>query len=149
MLTEIARVIKLDEHNAWCEADCKTVCGSCQASKGCGVPLVDKLFNPRPVSIMVKHNTCLEVGDKVEVGIDKSAFLRSSLLVYLLPVIFMIGFALFAQWLNSETMSYNEAIVIGYALIGLIFGFLCVYVISRKLAMNTAFQAVLIRKIEN
>ena len=134
MLTEIANVIKVDGHQAWCEADRKTVCGSCQASKGCGVPLIDN-------------------------GVDKSAFLHSSLLVYLLPIIFMLVFAMIAQGVSVdsviaeanviETMGYNEAIIIAYALAGLIFGFFCVYVISRKLATNAAFQAVLIRKIEN
>ena len=159
MLTEIANVIKVDGHQAWCEADRKTVCGSCQASKGCGVPLIDNIFSPKPVNIRIKHDNCLKIGDRVEIGVDKSAFLHSSLLVYLLPIIFMLVFAMIAQGVSVdsviaeanviETMGYNEAIIIAYALAGLIFGFFCVYVISRKLATNAAFQAVLIRKIEN
>lgn len=155
MLKEIARVTRTSERHAWVSAQRKSGCGGCDSSTGCGVSIVDRMFSPRETEIRIMHDNAVKPGDLVEVGIEESAFIRSSMLVYLLPLLMMLGFAIFGHWLHGQEvpvdglMRYNDVVVMLYAFAGLLAGFYCVYIVSGKLANHSGYQAVFLKKIEN
>jgi sigma-E factor negative regulatory protein RseC len=107
MLEETATVVKAINQDLWVRTDRQTICNGCAANKGCGISLIDKVFKNKPALLQVRNDVFARVGDKVVVGIEENAFLRASLLVYFLPLVFMMGFALFGHFVYSPVTSVN------------------------------------------
>ncbi len=162
MLEETATVVKTVNQDLWVRTDRQTVCNGCAANKGCGISLIDKIFKNKPALLHVKNDVSAQVGDKIVVGIEGNAFLRASLLVYFIPLAFMMGFALLGHFIYLPVTSVNAAIegnfagnnfagnngvVIIFALLGLLAGFVCVYVVSKKLNNNDQYRIRLLKKV--
>lgn len=157
MLEETATVVKAINQDLWVRTDRQTICNSCAANKGCGISLIDKVFKNKPALLQVRNDVFARVGDKVVVGIEENAFLRASLLVYFLPLVFMMGFALFGHFVYSPAMPVNtifadnvtdnNGVIIIFALSGLLAGFACVYVVSKKLSNNDQYRTMLLKKL--
>jgi len=170
MLREAAIVVKVEKQDIWVRIDRQSVCGSCAANQGCGVSLVNHFFSKKKVSKKIEHvpthmkvgngisqagDFQVQVGDKVVVGLQENAFIKSALLVYFLPLVFMLGFSLFGQYFYTVTESINtlllgrevlssEGLTISFALVGLVSGFYIVKHVSRKISNDASFRAVLL-----
>ncbi|NOX43210.1 MAG: SoxR reducing system RseC family protein [Gammaproteobacteria bacterium] len=165
MLREAAIVVKVEKQDIWVRIDRQSVCGSCAANQGCGVSLVNQFFSKKiehvPTHLKVGNGISqvgdfqVQVGDKVVVGLQENAFIKSALLVYFLPLVFMLGFSLFGQYFYTVTESINtlllgrevlssEGLTISFALVGLVSGFYIVKHVSRKISNDASFRAVLL-----
>jgi len=153
MLKEIATVVKAVDQDLWVRTGSQSGCNGCVASKGCGVSLIEKIFKNKPALLQVKSDVFVQVGDKVVVGIEENAFLRASLLVYFLPLVFMMGFALLGHFIYlpatpvNATFEGNNGVVIIFAFLGLLAGFVCVHVVSKKLSNNDQYRTRLLNKV--
>jgi len=160
MLKEIATVVKAVDQDLWVRTDSQSGCNGCAASKGCGISLIDKIFSNKPAllhvkNVHVKNDAFAQVGDKVVVGVEENAFLKASLLVYFLPLVFMIGFALLGHFIYlpatpvNATFGDNNGVVILFSFMGLLTGFICVTAISKKLSNNDQYRTILLEKLGN
>ncbi|BAU57895.1 sigma factor RpoE regulatory protein RseC [Halorhodospira halochloris] len=99
------------------EADRPAACGACSARMACGVSVLERTRgNP---GLWVENTAGAEVGETVTLEIGSGDLLTGAMLVYLLPLAFMVAAALGAD-LAFGLPSWLTAISAG---IGLIAGF--------------------------
>lgn len=124
MVEESARVLKVEGDVVWVQAIAKSACGSCQAQKGCGHSLLAKA-GQKQIDLPVARNG-LEVGidDHVIIGVPEQAILRSSMMMYGIPLMAMMAVAMLASLFSVE-----EKLAVLFAFVALVLGFMWV---SRK-----------------
>jgi sigma-E factor negative regulatory protein RseC len=126
MITETARVVGVDgEGYAWVETQRKAVCDSCSVQKGCGTGIIAKMFSGRRARVRVLNTLGATVGDEVVVGIEDGLLVRTSFVVYMLPLAWMMLGAIAGSMLGErlETISAETASVL-FGAAGLGVGFL-------------------------
>lgn len=138
------RAIVLSLHGA--EAEIEPVggngCGHCASGKGCGSGKLSQLFcSSKQRSFKVNNAIGAQVGDEVSVGLPDGVLLRNSILMYVLPLAFMLGASLLASTLFEDA---SDAAALLGALAGLLAGFFLV----RQLTKRSGMQAV-VRSVEH
>ena len=102
-LTEPATVVALDEKSIWVETHRQGTCNACRANTTCGQGLVNRLLPGRIHYMRIKRAAGISgdiaIGDRVELSVPEGAVLRSSILVYLLPLLLLIVGAMSGEWL--------------------------------------------------
>jgi sigma-E factor negative regulatory protein RseC len=151
MIEESARVVAIEGSQLVLEAEIRTSCQSCAASKGCGTSVLAEHVGRKMTRFHAENSLNARVGDEVVVGLSEQAMLNGSLLVYLFPLASMILAALLADvlldpaWLAGYGLSADLLTALA-ALAGLA---LAVMGVRSKLAGNDSQQQltpVLLRK---
>ena len=143
MIEECATVVSTSEHSVWVESRPRQGCARCEAGEGCGGGILGRLVGARGTRLQVLCSLAgLRAGDEVIIGIDASAVLKSSLLVYGLPLAAMLlaGFAA-QSWLLA-----NDLATAGFAGAGLAMGFWWVRRFSARIRNNRYYQPVVLRR---
>jgi sigma-E factor negative regulatory protein RseC len=129
MIEETARVIAIEDGQLLLEAQTTTACSACEAKQGCGTSVLSKWVGRKFTRFQVPNTVNARVGDEVVVGLAEEAMLKGSVLVYLLPLLGMIGFALLAEVLISAEAGSRDLLV----LVAAIVGFALTLAIARRL----------------
>ena len=141
MVEETAQVIKVDGDVVWVQAIQKSACGSCQVQKGCGHSLLAKVGQKKIELPVACNDVSVSSGDQVVIGVPEQAILRSSLLMYGLPLGTMMLVAMI-----SSLLGLPEGPSVIASFIALLLGFVLVNIRSKK--MNFAqWQPRLLRKV--
>ena len=106
MIEEQAQVIEIKGNRLLLQAQTQSACGSCSLSKGCGTSLLAKVVGRKFTHFQAENNINAKVGDTVVVGIAEDALLKGSLMMYILPVVFMLVFALLADYFLTAPPSW-------------------------------------------
>lgn len=139
MMREWATVVAWQDGIATLHTEAKTSCNSCQARKGCGSHMLNKL-GPKNAHVMqIASSKPLQPGQRIELGIKESSLLGSALLVYMTP---LFGLFLVAGLFQS-LFSSDLAAACG-ALLGGIGGFIVARGVSMKFGDREAFQPVIL-----
>ncbi|WP_337009590.1 SoxR-reducing system protein RseC [Pantoea sp. AS142] len=139
MMREWATVVAWQDGIATLHTEAKTSCNSCQARKGCGSHMLNKL-GPKNAHVMqIVSSKPLQPGQRIELGIKESSLLGSALLVYMTP---LFGLFLVAGLFQS-LFSSDLAAACG-ALLGGIGGFIVAKGVSMKFGDREAFQPVIL-----
>lgn len=142
MLKETGRVVAVDKDNLWVETINRSTCGSCAAQNGCGQSLLAKWAAKNAymkLPLDGRDPASFAVNDGVSIGIPEDVVVKSSLLVYCLPILMLLaGGSLGEYWMGSEMAS-----VIG-AMSGLLGGGLLVKLYSLSLGRNRRLQPVIL-----
>ena len=101
MLTEQAQIIEIEKLRVKVAVKSANGCGSCSAKAGCGTGILDRWLNPTHIfwlDLSQDTKNKLQIGDLLEIGVDENAFVRNTLLLYLLPILIFfiaagLGFA--------------------------------------------------------
>ena len=144
MIEESARVISIEDEHIWVETQRKSVCGSCSAQKGCGTASLEKVLGKRRTQVMVLSQIAVNPGDDVMIGIQESALLRGSFVLYGIPLLLMLLGAVIAE---AMILSRTELPVVMGALSGLLAGLFYVALFSRKTQLDPRYQPVILRII--
>ncbi|RLQ21496.1 transcriptional regulator [Seongchinamella sediminis] len=95
MVTETGRVVAVESDGVWVETIRQSTCGSCAAQKGCGHGLMNRIGDGRRSLIRALPGKLAaadcQVDDQVRISIPEAVILRGSLLVYILPLLVMLG----------------------------------------------------------
>ncbi len=150
MIEQTVTVVEVAEEGvAWVEAERTSSCGSCQASKGCGTSVLGKLFN-RTQRVRVLNPIGAEPTETVVIGIEERALLSGSVIVYLLPLLTMLGMAVLGEAMAPAWQLEQAAWLTPlFALIGLAGGLYWVRRFSRQIQHNPRYQPVILRRISN
>ncbi len=98
MVEESASVLSVENDIVWVQAIQQSACGSCQAQKGCGHSLLAKV-GQKEIKIPVARNGLdIKANDHVIIGVPEQAILKSSLIMYGIPLMLMIFVAMFATF---------------------------------------------------
>ncbi len=116
-----AIVVRIDGQGTFVEPAQAKGCGQCGGG-GCGAGKVAGLFCNKPRQFQVENPMEAKVGDRVVVAAADGTVMRSIVLLYVFPLVFMLGGAMLGNVINIG-ISPDAAAAIG-ALIGLIAGFL-------------------------
>ncbi|GAB5604764.1 SoxR reducing system RseC family protein [Sideroxyarcus sp. TK5] len=117
-------------------------CGHCASGNGCGSGKLSQLFcSSKPRSFKVGNAVNAQVGDEVNVGLPDGVLLRNSILMYVLPLMCMLGAALLASGIFAGARD-------GAALLGAAAGLVAGFLVVRQLTKRSGMQAV-VRSVVN
>lgn len=147
MIEEQAQVIDVDGDKLILQAQTQSACGSCSANKGCGTSLLAKVIGRKFTRFQVQNNVNAVVGDTVIVGIPEEALLKGSLVMYALPVMGMLVFALLADYALAVSVESRDLMTAVSAIMGLAFGSLLSKSYFQRPSNIQLFSPVVLRKI--
>ncbi len=147
MIEEQAQVIEIKGDQLLLQAQTQSACGSCSVSKGCGTSLLAKVVGRRFTQFVAENNINAKVGDTVIVGIAENALLKGSVMIYILPVVFMLVFALLVDYYLETVIAYRDLIVAACSVMGLVFGSLLSKGYFARQSTVEEFAPVVLRKI--
>lgn len=101
------KVIKVEGHHLFIQAENQSGCTGCSAQNGCGTSALAKLFNQRSRKPLILENTVnAELNDFVELSIKESHLVKHSVMAYGVPLVSLIGCSwLFLEWSGSDLFS--------------------------------------------
>jgi sigma-E factor negative regulatory protein RseC len=149
MLEERATVVSVNDKDIWVEVKRQSTCGQCAANKGCGTATLQKVLGNKRNIFRVTGDLSVIVGDEVVIGINEDAVVKGSLLVYALPIVSIITFALIGEAVASRiilSLDRDIASLLGAAL-GLVVSVLGLRWHSRKSSSHPNYQPVLLRHV--
>ena len=125
MVEQEVLVIAVEENRLLVEAERQSSCQSCAVKSGCGTSVLAKWFDRKHLRFYVDKpvdsvSAEIAVGDRVLVGLQESALTQGALMVYLLPLLAMIGAALLADSWLSDSFYWRDLIVAASAFAGLV-----------------------------
>lgn len=130
MITESGKVVAVIDEHAWVQTIRTSACQSCAARNGCGQKVLASATGGRANQVRVFNSVNACVGEEVTLGIDESALLGASLLVYALPLLLMVAASMVGHHLSDG----SDFAAMSGALVGLASGFL----VSRQLQRRNA-----------
>ncbi len=137
MLETRAIVIQVHGSEALVEASGEGGCGHCNSEKGCGSSKLTQLFCSKPRQFKVQNEANAGVGDEVQITLQDGVLLRSSVLIYVLPLVLLLGGGILGSHWSSDEASRD-----GFAAIGSLLGLIIGFVVAKKLAKNHPVMAV-------
>ncbi len=140
MIEESATVVAVDGNFAWVESERASSCDGCAANKGCGTATLQKVMGQKRTQLKAINRAEAQVGERVVIGLQEQALLKGSLYAYILPLLLLFVFAFIFEQLFA-----SEGITILAGLGGLLLGFVLLKYLSKQLAEDERFQAVILR----
>ena len=147
MIEEQAQVVEVKGNQLVLQAQTQSACGSCAASRGCGTSLLAKVMGRKFTRFQVDNNVNARVGDTVVVGIPEDALLKGSVVMYIIPVIGMLVFALFSDFFIIESAQFRDLMIAASGIMGLVFGSLMSKWYFQRQSNIQLFSPVVLRKI--
>lgn len=141
MIEEPGIVVSVDSEEIWVATQRKTTCGSCAAKATCGQGILSALSaDKKPHMLKVRSDLKLHQGDQVTLGISEASLVRSALLVYIVPLLFM-----FAAAFSTHALNISEPWIIFAAVVGFLAGILWVRLYSERYIDAAAMQPVVLK----
>jgi sigma-E factor negative regulatory protein RseC len=133
MIEEEAIVIKASKENVTLEVVRSKPCGLCGQVRGCGNSIWGKIFSHRTGYIETRNHLNAKLGDVVILGIDETLMLKSSLMLYGVPLMLMFLGMVIANMFAKET---TELYVLLGAVMGLFLGVVLIKrIVNEKMQM--------------
>ncbi|SPW25918.1 Sigma-E factor regulatory protein rseC [Edwardsiella tarda] len=105
-MREWATVISWHAGEALLQCEAHAGCTGCRARQGCGTAALAELGPQTRHQLRLAVSQPLQVGQRVEIGLQEASVLRSALLVYLTPLAGLLGGGAIGQlWLASDGAS--------------------------------------------
>jgi sigma-E factor negative regulatory protein RseC len=109
MIFEQGKIVSIENDYVFVEVIQQSSCQACSASKACGTKVLKSLFqtNRHYLKLDYSHLGAEPLlGQQVEIEINEAALLKSSLLVYVIPLLSLVSFAIvFDNMFHSELLS--------------------------------------------
>jgi len=133
MIEEEAIVIKASKENVTLEVVRSKPCGLCGQVRGCGNSIWGKIFSHRTGYIETRNHLNAKLGNVVILGIDETLMLKSSLMLYGVPLMLMFLGMVMANTFAKET---TELYVLLGAVMGLFLGVVLIKrIVNEKMQM--------------
>jgi sigma-E factor negative regulatory protein RseC len=128
LIEERASVVAIDGQSVWVETQRASACGKCAANKGCGNAVLQKVVGNKRNVVRVVSDVPVRVGDDVVIGISEDAIVKGSLMVYALPILLVIVFAILGETYAANSLSIDKDIL---SIVGGLFGLFVSIVVLR------------------
>lgn len=119
MIEQEVEVIAVENNRLLVEAEQQSSCQSCAVKSGCGTSVLAKWFNRKRLRFYVDNTVNATVGDHIHVGLQESALTQGALMIYLLPIIAMIGAALLVDAALPADFYWRDLLTAASAFAGL------------------------------
>ena len=147
MIEEQAQVVEIHGDQLVLQVQTQSACGGCVARAGCGTSVLAKVVGRKFTRFQVANIVKAEVGDTVVVGIAEDALLKGSLMMYIVPIIGMLVFALLSDYLLISVVPERDAKIAVSAVVGLLLGSLLSRWYFNRDNSVQLFSPVVLRKI--
>lgn len=150
MITEEAVIVSVENDETWIETQRKSACGQCSANKGCGTSVLSKVVGNKHSKMKAINKIDAKVGDAVVVGLNEEALLKGAYMTYLLPLLYLIVFAMVGQMISTSLQfESSELLIIIFAVAGFYLGLKHLKRFSQSISNNELYQPVILNKINN
>lgn len=142
MLTESGRVVAVEQDHLWVETISRSACGNCQARAGCGQSLLARWAEKNAYLRVPLDNgdpASFAVDDQLTLGIPDDVVVKSSLLIYLLPIMLLLAGAIVGEQVGGS----EGASIVG-AFLGLGVGSVMIKALSVFTAQSRRVQPVIL-----
>ena len=147
MIEQIATVVAVEGDAAWVETLRQSACGACAMNKGCGAGLFARAFGFHSPQLKVANIRDVDVGDSVIIGIDERALVRGSFAAYMMPILFMLGFALLGEAASSAwPVVDSELVGVLSGMSGLLVGLMWLKHHSHRIRLDRRYQPLILKK---
>jgi len=143
VIEEQAIVIGVNGQKVSVETDSQSGCGHCPAKSGCGTSLLGNFFTRNRQPLIIETDIALVSGDKVILGLDNDALLKSSTIIYAIPLILMLLLPVMTSYFFR-----SELISILSAASGLALGLIYVKYFSVLARNSERFRPVVLRRVD-
>ena len=141
MIEEKAVVISSNAQYAWVAPLDSSKCSGCTSESSCSSSFLSSILERKSQrTIRIDNLDSVAAGDEVIVGIHSVNLLWSSILAYLLPIFFLIAFALVGQFFFGELLS----VILGLS--GLVIGLVVVNRASKNESVCSKLEPVMLGK---
>jgi len=140
MIEAIATVVGTKAGIVRVEYRRSSACGHCQQVSSCHVSSMEKEDEKKNQIIDISSSLAVEIGQQVRIGMPESGLLKGALLIYILPLFFIILGAAVGQYLATAETEWPS--ILG-ATIGGAIGFILIRLRASKLT-NTEYQPVIL-----
>ncbi len=144
LMTETGRIVGIDDDALWLDMTQQSTCSRCISRKGCGERLIRSLgatYMLLRVPMQVGGATKYQLDDQVTVAIPDDIVVKSSLLVYLLPLLLLLFFSGFAY-----TFLGNELVTVLLGMSGLLVGVVLIRRYANSVRNDQRFHPVLLEQ---
>lgn len=142
MIEAEGMVVAVDGQYAWVETERRSGCDGCAKAQGCGTGTLAKAFGNRMTRFRVPNTLSAEINTGVIVGLPEESLVRGALLVYLVPLITLLGAALLAAALGG-----TEGVIAIAGVAGLGMGLAAVRVLGKETAALAGARVVMLRRL--
>ncbi|VAX09321.1 hypothetical protein MNBD_GAMMA25-2380 [hydrothermal vent metagenome] len=147
MIEETAIVVKCEGEFAWVEAQRKSACGQCGVNKACGTGTIAKIWGQKSTQMKAINKAQAHEGETVLIGLQESALVQGSLVVYLLPIVSLILFAIFGEYMAEQwQLASAEITSIVFAIIGFLLAGIFVKLFSKYIQSDTRYHPVILKR---
>lgn len=146
MLEEEGRVVRIEDGYAIIHTERGTSCDGCSAKSSCHT-MTDS--SSSLMEMRAINSVGAKVGDRVKVAIDSIVLLKSSFLVYVLPLIVMIAGGIIGDNYARKNMPGSDPDLIAGAvgIVSLVISFLLIRLWNKSLEKKKEYQPQVIRII--
>ncbi|MEM7564741.1 MAG: SoxR reducing system RseC family protein [Pseudomonadota bacterium] len=95
MITEQAIVTQCEANRVEVQLQRASTCSHCDLAQGCGTGALGRMLGRRGRPLSLVTDQKVHPGDHLVLGISEAALVKSSLVTYLIPLIFMVIVSLF------------------------------------------------------
>lgn len=146
MIEEVAVVSKVQNFQVSVKSLQTSGCGKCVQNQSCGTSLLDKYLVKRDIE--VDTDLPLAEGDRVLLGVEESALIKGSLLLYIVPLLTLFLGAFIGRFIADGYMPVSPDLL--SAAFAFLFFIVCLVIINRiqqSFLMRYFARPVVIRKL--
>lgn len=137
MITENGIVIKIEAETAWVKTVRRSACEGCGSKESCE--------GAKTGEVAAINLAGAQLGDAVTVGFESGSLIKVAMLLYIFPVLCMIGGAVLGNHLAAE-VGMDESSAAALFAFGFFFiSFLCIRLTGGRMSGNARYQAKVIR----
>ncbi len=147
MIEETAFVVAVEGDYALLQTQRRSACQSCSVKQGCGTSVLSRVVGQRSTQLSVLNTLSAQVGDEVIIGLEENALVHGSLLVYSLPLLMLLLFAVLGEyWAKSQGLG-SEWIVIVSATLGFLLSLLVIRLGFFNSKLSRRIQPQMLRRV--
>lgn len=147
MIEEMASVQSVEDSLVRVVTTQSSACQQCNESASCSTSVLSKFFGNRQIELQLRSDIALTVGDQVLLGIEEKMLVKLTLLIYLMPLLFMFLFALLGGVLEAYFNLDTELLSIILAVTGLVAGYFAISVFIEKKYKPQNIKPVILKKL--
>ena len=125
MIEDIGKVVRVEGANAVVEVERTAACAKC------GLKEIEELASGKPVFIALNAAKA-GVGEMVKVRVQSVAYLKASVFIYGIPILFLIVGALLGFYIAEKFGESSDTISALFGMAGLTIGIIMLFLFRRR-----------------
>jgi len=135
-------VIRADASGTWVKTLRSDACDSCSSKGTC-----HSLGGGKEMEVSAINSIGARVGDRVVLKMDTLPFLKGTFLVYMFPILFLVGGAALGEWIGLASDLHSPLVSILFGFGGLSIGLVLMKMIANRLAKRDDYRPRIARVI--